>query len=166
MALTFGTHHRNDHEPGYVYLIEAQGFHGIIPGRLLRRCKIGLSRDPELRRQNFVDSQFPCDVEIITTIYVEDMAEVETELHQIFKACNVTLEKSREWFDLSPWQYLKCLWAFRQREAIVFSLSDISWKIIPVGITAIFITGYIGATVVNTVNQPVTEQVETIEEKK
>ena len=152
--MAFGTYHRNDHEPGYVYLIEAIGYHGVIPGRLLRRCKIGLSRDPQLRRQNFVDSQFPCDVEIITTIYVEDMADVETELHQIFKTCNVTLEKSREWFDLSPWQYLKCLWEFRKREAIIFSWSEIPWKMIPVGITAIFITGYIGASVVNTVNQP------------
>ncbi len=166
MSLTFGTYHRNDHEPGYVYLIEAQGFHGIVPGKLLRRCKIGLSRDPELRRQNFVDSQFPCDVEIITTIYVEDMAEVETKLHQIFKVCNVSLEKSREWFDLSPWQFAKCLWTFRQLEAIVFSLSDIPWKLIPLGFMGIFFAGYIGASTINYLNQPATEQVEIIEEKK
>ena len=147
--MAFGTYHRNDHERGYVYLIEAIGFHGIIPGRLLRRCKIGLSRDPQLRRQNFVDSQFPCDVEIITTIYVEDMAEAEGELHQIFKACNVTLEKSREWFDLSPWQYLKCLWEFRQREAIVFSLSDIPMKAVSVGFAAICIFGAVSVGIYN-----------------
>lgn len=146
-----------DNEPGYVYLIRAKKFHGIIPGQLLQRCKIGLSRNPEARLETFKSSQFPCDVEIITTIYVEDMAEVETELHQIFKACNVTLEKSREWFDLSPWQYLKCLWEFRQREAIVFSLSDIPMKAVSFGLAAFLVTGVVGIGIYNGL-QPVPNQ--------
>lgn len=154
--MTFGTYpRRNDHEPGFIYLIEAEGFHGILPGKLLRRCKIGLSRDPQLRRQNFVDSQFPCNVEIITTIYVEDMAEVERELHQIFKAQNIKLEKSREWFDLSPIQFIKCLFEFRKREAIVFSISDIPMKSVAIGLVA-----FIGLTAVGTLGYQQLKSVE------
>jgi len=95
---------RNDNVPGYVYLMEAIGYHGVIPGVWLKRCKIGLSRNPELRRQNFVDNQFPCDVRIIKTIYVSDMATIEKQLHRKFDNRNVELEKSSEWFDLYPWQ--------------------------------------------------------------
>lgn len=69
MSLTFGTHQRDDHSPGYVYLIEAIGFHGLFPGKLLKRCKIGLSRDPDARLHRFKISQFPCDVRIVLAIY-------------------------------------------------------------------------------------------------
>lgn len=48
---------RNDHEPGYIYLMEAEGYHGLIPGFYLRRCKIGLSRNPQLRLENFHANQ-------------------------------------------------------------------------------------------------------------
>jgi hypothetical protein len=97
--------YRDDHVEGYVYLIEAINVTGIIPGKLVRRCKIGLSWNPELRLQNFIDNQPPCDFKIVRTIYVEDMADVEDRLHEKFKSCNVKLVKSREWFNLLPWQY-------------------------------------------------------------
>ena len=155
--MTFGTHRRNDHEPGFIYLIEAEGVHGIIPGKFIRRCKIGLSRDPELRRMNFVEAQFPVNVEIITTIYVEDMAEVEKELHQIFQKYNVKLEKSREWFDLNPWQFIKCLYEFRQREAIVFSISDIPIKAVAIGLVA-----FIGFTAIGTLGYQQLKSVEAV----
>ncbi|AFY59254.1 T5orf172 domain-containing protein (plasmid) [Rivularia sp. PCC 7116] len=118
-------HHRSDNVPGYIYLIRAKNMHGLIPGRLLQRCKIGLSRDPQIRLDTFKSSQFPVDVEIITTIFVEDMAATEGELHEIFDFCNVKLEKSREWFDLSPWQYYRCLWAFKSRKSASFSISEL-----------------------------------------
>lgn len=109
--------YRDDHVPGYVYLIEAIGVTGIIPGKLVRRCKIGLSRNPELRLQNFIDNQPPCNFRIIKAIYVEDMASVEDELHARFKHCNIKLEKSREWFDLNLWQYAMALWAFSRYDS-------------------------------------------------
>ncbi|TBR56779.1 hypothetical protein B4U84_28485 [Westiellopsis prolifica IICB1] len=91
--------------------MEAVGYHGIIPGCFLRRCKIGLSRNPHLRLQNFHDNQPPCDIKILKTIYVEDMEAVETELHRQFKGCQVKLIKSREWFDLYPWQFAMVHWS-------------------------------------------------------
>jgi hypothetical protein len=117
--------YRDDHVPGFVYLIEAINVTGIIPGKLVRRCKIGLSRNPELRLQNFVDNQLPCDFQIIKAIYVEDMATVEDTLHQRFKHCNIKLEKSREWFNLNPWQYTMALWAFSRYESHRVSFADI-----------------------------------------
>ncbi len=98
---------RNDHEPGYVYLLIAKGYHGIIPGLLLKRCKIGLSRNPEARvRQiaSFEGSQPPCDIAILNTVYVQDMKLVEGKLHKRFKSSSIKLKKSREWFDLWIWQ--------------------------------------------------------------
>ncbi|WP_414588996.1 GIY-YIG nuclease family protein [Scytonema sp. PCC 10023] len=117
--------YRDDHVPGYVYLIEAINVTGIIPGKLIRRCKIGLSRNPQLRLQNFIDNQPPCDFQIIKAIYVQDMAEVEDTLHHQFKNCNIKLEKSREWFDLNPWQYTRVIWAFNRYESHRFSFSDL-----------------------------------------
>lgn len=127
------TYSRNDHEPGYIYLIEAEDTTGWIPGKLVKRCKIGLSRNPEFRRDNFVNSQFPCDVTIITTIFVDDMAASEAELHLLFKHCNLKLEKSREWFMLNLIDYYRCLWAFKSRKLIAFSVSEIPFtKIVKV----------------------------------
>lgn len=118
-------HTRNDHSPGYCYLIEAVGFHGLIPGFYLKRYKIGLSRDPEARLDNFERSQFPCEVRIVEQIFTEDMAETESELHKLFEDCNVNLKRSSEWFDLNTAQYWRCLWAFKSRELIAFSISEI-----------------------------------------
>ncbi len=91
--------------------MEALGYHGLIPGCFLRRCKIGLSRNPQMRLQNFHDNQPPCDIKILKTVYVEDMESVEIELHRQFKGCQVKLIKSREWFDLTPWHFAMVNWA-------------------------------------------------------
>jgi Meiotically up-regulated gene 113 len=133
------THSQHD-EPGYIYLIEAIGYHGIA-SPFLKRCKIGLSRNPEARRQNFVKSQFPCDVKLLKTIYVEDMAEVESKLHQQFDFCNVTLEKSREWFDLNPVQYLRVRLALKMHQVYVFSFHELPLKTIVSSAGLIFIIG-------------------------
>ncbi len=129
--------YRDDHVPGYVYLLEAVGVTGIIPGKLVRRCKIGLSRNPELRLQNFVDNQPPCDFRIIKAIYVSDMASVEDQLHAKFKHCNIKLEKSREWFNLNPWQYQQALWAFSRYESHRISFENIPVRLVAGGLVAL-----------------------------
>ncbi len=103
---------RNDNVPGYCYLIEAVGVSGIIPGRLMRRCKIGLSRNPQARLEALTTNQPPCEYVILRTIYVQDMALVEGMLHEKFKHCQIKLERSREWFSLNPWQFQLVWWAF------------------------------------------------------
>jgi hypothetical protein len=98
---------RNDNSPGYVYLMIAKGYHGIVPGLLLKRCKIGLSRNPEVRAKQiaaFEGSQPPCDILILKTVYVQDMKKIEGKLHKKFKSRNIRLKKSKEWFDLWVWQ--------------------------------------------------------------
>jgi hypothetical protein len=129
--------YRNDNVEGYIYLIEAVNVTGIIPGKLVRRCKIGLSRNPELRLQNFIDNQPPCDFRIIKTIYVEDMATVEDALHARFKHCNIKLEKSREWHDFNPWQYAMVLWAFSRYESHRISFEDVPVRLIAGGLVAL-----------------------------
>lgn len=110
---------RSDNEPGYLYLMQAIGYHGLVPGCYLRRCKIGLSRNPQLRLENFIANQPPCDIKILRTIYVEDMKAVEAKLHNQFQNCKVKLAKSREWFDLTPWQFVLVNWAFSQCDRAV-----------------------------------------------
>ncbi len=133
--------YRNDHVEGYVYLIEAVNVTGILPGRLVRRCKIGLSRNPELRLQNFIDNQPPCDFRIIKVIHVSDMASVEDQLHARFKHCNIKLEKSREWHDFNPWQYAMVLWAFSHYESRRISFEGIPVRLIAGGLVALLGVG-------------------------
>nr|WP_277880468.1 GIY-YIG nuclease family protein [Calothrix sp. FACHB-1219] len=109
-------------------MMEAEGYHGIFPGRYLRRCKIGLSRNPQMRLDTFHSNQPPCNIKILKTIYVENMELVESELHQKFKHCNVKLLKSREWFDLSPVDFIRVNWEFSKYETHQISLSEIPVK--------------------------------------
>ncbi len=112
-------------EPGFIYLILAEGYHGLVPGCVLKRVKIGLSRNPEARLETFHSNQPPCNLRILRTIYVENMAEVEAKLHQVFKNSNVKLKKSREFFDLLPWQMAQVHWLMSQYETKVWSFADI-----------------------------------------
>lgn len=134
---------RNDHEPGFIYLMEAEGYHGLIPGCYLRRCKIGLSRNPEARLDNFHRNQPPCNVKILKTIYVEDMADVENELHQQFSQCNVELIKSQEWFDFNTVQFLIVNWEFEKRSLHILSLRDLPVKLIIFGMVGLLFVGAI-----------------------
>lgn len=149
---------RNDNQPGFVYLMEAEGYHGLIPGAWLRRCKIGLSRNPEARLDKFHSNQPPCNVKILKTIYVEDMADVEGELHQQFSRCNVELIKSQEWFDFNPVQFLMVNWEFEKRSLHVFSLSDLPIKLIifsMIGLVGVgTVAGRLTNQPVNSVIQP------------
>ena len=109
------TEHR-DNVPGQLYLIEAIGYHGMFPGCFLRRVKIGLSRNPQLRLETFHANQPPCDLRILRTINVRDMKTCEDWLHRKFQRCNVKLNRSREWFDVSPFDFIAVQWAFDELE--------------------------------------------------
>ncbi|MBW4597561.1 MAG: GIY-YIG nuclease family protein [Brasilonema angustatum HA4187-MV1] len=109
--------YRDDHVSGWVYLLEAEGYHGYIPGVYLRRCKIGLTRSVENRLDTLHSSQPPCNYKVVRAIYVPDMAAVEDALHKQFKHRNVKLIKSREWHDLYPHQYAMVLWMFSRYDS-------------------------------------------------
>lgn len=135
---------QSSNEPGYIYLMQAEGYHGLIPGFYLRRCKIGLSRNPELRLENFHSSQPPCNIKILKTVYVQDMADVEARLHQQFKNCQVKgLAKSREWFDLNPVQIAAVKWAFAKYDIHVFSFEEL-----PVRLILLCLLGLLGVGIV------------------
>lgn len=140
----FNTNHwveRDDHQPGYIYLMQAEGYHGLIPGCVLTRCKIGLSRNPELRVQNFHSNQPPCNIKILRTIYVEDMKSTEDALHKEFKHCNVKLIKSREWFDINPIDLARVHWAMTRHETRVWSFADVPKRAIAGGLAALLGVG-------------------------
>lgn len=108
---------RNDHVSGWVYLIEAENFHGWVPGCALKRVKIGLTRSVENRLDTLHSSQPPCNYKVVKAIYVADMAQIEGLLHKQFKGQNVKLIKSREWHDLLPHQYARILWLFSRYDS-------------------------------------------------
>lgn len=131
---------QRDNVPGKIYLMKALGYHGLIPGCLIGRYKIGLSRNPEARLDQLHSNQPPCDLEIIHTIDVDDMALVEKDLHQVFKNSSVKLVKSREYFDLNPWQVQRCLWLMNQAD-IKRVKNPISTKAIAGGLIALLGVG-------------------------
>ncbi|WP_242054667.1 GIY-YIG nuclease family protein [Nostoc sp. FACHB-190] len=149
---------RNDHEPGYIYLMEAEGYHGLIPGFYLRRCKIGLSRNPQLRLENFHANQPPCNIKILTTVYVQDMAEVETQLHNQFKHCQVKgLVKSREWFDFNPLQMAMVRYAIAKYDIHVFTFDELPVQLILLCLLGLLSLGIITGRLTS---QPVTQSQE------
>jgi hypothetical protein len=107
---------RDDSVPGKIYLMRAVGYGGIIPGCLIGRYKIGLSRNPEARLDQLLSAQPCCDIEIVHSVAVANMAEVESELHEIFQNSNVPLIKSEEWFNFTPWQVQRCIWLMNQAD--------------------------------------------------
>ena len=132
---------RDDNVQGYIYLLKAKGFHGWIPGAVLGRYKIGLSRDVDRRLETLHSNQPPTDLEVVKIIAVEDMASVEVELHRVFKSQNVKLLKSREYFDLNPIQVQRCLWLMRRYESRRWSSSEIPVKAITGGLIALLGVG-------------------------
>ncbi|MBW4450754.1 MAG: GIY-YIG nuclease family protein [Spirirestis rafaelensis WJT71-NPBG6] len=135
-----GWQQRNDSVQGYIYLFRAVGFHGWLPGAVLGRYKIGLSRNPEARLDTFHSNQPPCNLEIVRIIEVEDMGETESLIHQQFKASNVKLTKSREWFDLMPWQVVMVHLVFNRHE-IKRSRPNLPVKAIAGGLIALLGVG-------------------------
>jgi hypothetical protein len=132
---------KNDSVQGYIYLLRVKDFHGWIPGAVLGRYKIGLSRDVDRRLDTLHSNQPPTDLEVVKVIAVEDMASVEAELHRVFKSQNVKLLKSREYFDLNPLQVQHCLWLMRRYEARRWSSSEIPVKAIASGLIALLGVG-------------------------
>ncbi|MDJ0617023.1 MAG: GIY-YIG nuclease family protein [Calothrix sp. MO_192.B10] len=102
---------RDENVTGYIYIMEAEGFHGIFPGKLLKykRIKIGLSRNPNSRENRLNSTQPPCNINLIDTVYVYNMKDAETHLHQMFQSCNVKLRKSKEWYDFNHFQYISLI---------------------------------------------------------
>ena len=131
---------REDSVPGKIYLMKAIGYNGIIPGCLIGRYKIGLSRNPEARLDQLLSSQPCCDIEIVHTVDVADMALVEGELHQTFKNSNVNLIKSQEWFNFTPWQVQRCIWLMNQAD-VKRVQNSISTKAIASGLIALLGVG-------------------------
>ncbi|MBP5977010.1 GIY-YIG nuclease family protein [Brasilonema sp. CT11] len=132
---------RNDNQPGFIYLIEAIGVNGWIPGCVVKRYKIGLSRNPEARLTTFHANQPPVDMRIVRTIYVEDMKATETALHKEFKHCNVKLVKSREFFDLNPINLARVHWAMTRHETRVWSFADVPKRAVAGGLVALLGVG-------------------------
>jgi hypothetical protein len=131
---------RDDNVPGKIYLMKAIGYGGIFPGTLIGRYKIGLSRSPQNRLDQLLSAQPCCDIEIVHTVYVERMADVETELHSVFKNSNVKLAKSREWFNLNPLQVQQCIYLMNRYERSQHH-QPISMKAITGGLIALLGVG-------------------------
>lgn len=103
---------RDDNVPGYVYLMLAEGYHGVMGG-LVKRVKIGLSRDPHNRENTLNSNQPPCNITIIDTVYVYRMLDCEKYLHSKFKSHHVKLRKSTEWYDFDYLSYHLLLREFK-----------------------------------------------------
>ena len=88
-----------DEGGGFVYLVEAQGFHGVL-SFLVKRRKIGLSNNPERRLKELNSEQSPCPIVGIRYIEVKDNSFTEKDLHAKF-AKN---RKHGEWFDFWIWE--------------------------------------------------------------
>ncbi|MDJ0800015.1 MAG: GIY-YIG nuclease family protein [Calothrix sp. MO_167.B12] len=84
---------RDGNVPGYIYIMEAQGYNGIIPGLFIKRIKIGLSRNPNAREWQLNGQQAPCNINLIKSIYVYSMEEAENYLHKEFRSCHVQLRR-------------------------------------------------------------------------
>ena len=149
---------RDDHAGGYVYLMQVTN---LPPGIYLKtRYKIGLSRNPEARRQTIISNQPGHDLKILKAIYVEDMAWVEGTLHQMFANSNVDLEKSREYFDFYPWQLAILKFQMNRYDSQFVSWADLPFKKIALTLMVVFGLGVFAAVpVLQLVEQnSVTEQ--------
>lgn len=121
-----------DQGSGYVYLMEAEGFHGVL-SPWLKRCKIGLSNNPERRLRELNSEQAPCRVVGIRYIKVLDNARTEKQLHRQF-AIN---RKHGEWFDFWIWELPKVNKAFdKAKRDDLGNLTDYR-KLIKIALVAI-----------------------------
>ena len=136
--LPYGT--RNDAVAGYIYLFKAKDFHGWLPGAWLSRCKIGLSRNPNARADRIESNQPAHDIEILHTVYVHNMADIEAKLHARFAAKNVHLNKSREWFDMTALDIEWCKWLMNRHAA---NRRGISYKHAAIGLAVVFGLGVV-----------------------
>lgn len=137
-----GYQKRDNHVSGNIYVFVAPEIHGWIPGFFVTRVKIGLTRKhPEERRQQIISNQPAHDIKIIKTIQVSDMATVETALHRRFKHRRVKLEKSREWFDLYPWELASLKWYLERYEKSK-SLSP-NFPVIKILVSLVLVFGFV-----------------------
>ncbi|MBW4596972.1 MAG: GIY-YIG nuclease family protein [Brasilonema angustatum HA4187-MV1] len=84
---------------GHVYLMKAIGFYGIF-SPIVCRYKIGKSNNPKRRHIELNGQQAPCPIDCIRYIAVDDMAAIESKLHNRFKGNRV----HGEWFVFWRWE--------------------------------------------------------------
>jgi len=127
---------RSSGDGQYVYLVEAQGFHGILSA-LIKRRKIGLTNNPSRRLSELNSSQAPCPIAIIKVISVTDNARVESELHSQFRRNR----KHGEWFDFWVWELPLVAWMYSRKEdgSWVSRLSMVSIAIALAGVASLAI---------------------------
>ena len=125
---------KSSNSAGYCYLMEVTN---LPPGVYFKtRFKIGLSQQPEKRRQTLISTQPGHDLKIVKAIYVSNMSMVETSLHKSFAKNRVKLEKSREYFDLLPHQVIMLIFLMAKLD-----LHSPAWVFLPFKkIAIIFLT--------------------------
>jgi hypothetical protein len=84
---------------GYVYLMKARGFHGILTP-FIGRYKIGKSNSPQRRHSELNGQQAPCPIDCIKAIASNNMSATESALHRQFKR----QRRHGEYFDFWVWQ--------------------------------------------------------------
>lgn len=88
----------NELEPGFVYLIRADGV--FKPGTI--RCKLGKSINKEERLNQLLRAQ-PCtSYEITDSILCNNITKTEQLFHRRYGEYNAKLPNSKEWFDFPP----------------------------------------------------------------
>ncbi|KYC34756.1 hypothetical protein WA1_49400 [Scytonema hofmannii PCC 7110] len=80
--------------PGYIYLLKAEGFHGIF-SKWIGRYKIGLTTNPQKRLADLNRQQAPCPIVLVRTVPVANMLAAEQWLHDRF----TVRRRHGEWFD-------------------------------------------------------------------
>lgn len=107
-------HGRDDHVEGTIYLITCDRIGLTIFGfRVWGTYKIGLTRNLHARiHDGLAGAQPPCNYYVVAAIRVQDMAIVETHLHETFKRHSIRLQRSKEWFDLPFWTVWRVKWEY------------------------------------------------------
>lgn len=94
---------------GYVYLMKADGFYGVLSG-IFGRYKIGKSNSPQRRHTELNGQQAPCPIKMLRFIQVDNMSKVESALHRQFKGNR----KHGEWFDFWFWELMALNFAYQR----------------------------------------------------
>ena len=79
-------------KPGYIYVATQKGFDGI--------CKVGQTIDVRQREVTLSGGAI-ADIQIIESVWVNDMDAVERAFHEILKDKPYPLKGRREWFHIS-----------------------------------------------------------------
>jgi hypothetical protein len=110
-----------DIEPGFIYLIEADGV--FKPGTI--RCKLGKSVDKDRRLNQLLRVQ-PCTTyRMIDYLLCNNRSKTEQLFHQRYRQYNADILGSKEWFDFPPEILAQVKADFRELE------KDRAWTPLP-----------------------------------